>query len=448
MAQTSREADLEIIHDDLRVIYEGQPSEQAPIDASLAAHLGHVSSQVVDLVAYEQDKAADELAKELADAEVLSRIGDRKLAEIDALHAAVVAKQTKQREARAGIVEASTQVDGVEVVRRLKAHGVVKIAPTLKEQVKDPTRLATFAYQRKCRPGEAPVLEHMTEAEGLKELHGFLQAAIEKGITTPPSAVRELERVRQARGMLEGLTFIGSPEFQEAAAGLAAYWKGYLGSDPRNVLCLTADIGKLDRYAKLGIRKSDDKLRDFILSSFSDEELQRYSGRIVASPDDVSVEPQFAKVVILDDWSMSGRALRDTYKRLRHTTSLQEFVDARKVEINFLVASRERIRKGMVVRSARSGEPETRLPVRAYYRSHKVYTASEAQEGHVTGRHSVVNIDFQDPVELMARSLLGDKRAVPALASVVAENARPGVVIAPDSLTRTSLRKQRRTRKK
>lgn len=328
-----------------------------------------------------------------------------------------------------------------EAAERMELRGFAKLAPRFVNQVADDSRTDAFTYGLHFLPEELLVNNHgqMTEAQGLKELYGFLTRYL-KDTRDHTGAYRYPEVAAQAQSMLDNLTFIGEKEYTEAVHGLAQYWKMYLDADANRQVCVLARVSDSAKYP--GVLKSDVYLRDRILQTFTDEELKRYSGRIVGEFDDVSAEPEKTKIVFIDDWSISGTQLRRVHEELSRDRRFLRYVGAGSVEANLLVGSQEQLQKGIPLKDGIVSKRS--LKVRAYFQSHHAAPAMNPNKGHVTGLHSSVNFDFEGPINRSMVKILANmgrmrmRQPLIALANVVRpyRNLQPHIRLSADRLTR------------
>lgn len=382
-------------------------------------------------------------------------------------------------------------VNDVDIAERMEAYAPVKYLPRLREQIEDKSRTALFAYEVRDKRNRVKRKGTMTEHEGLSELGDFLTQV--DGLSSVPEAefdgrypdirkevtrrekkrlIRRLgtrkdlkdsnlddlevntteadirrkiieearEKFDSAKGILENLSYIGDKEFREAVHGLGIMWKAYLDEDSSRKLCLLTGVGELERYQ--GTRKSDDYLREKILESFSDEELAKYSGRIVANVKDLDqAQPENVRVVMLDDWTVSGNQMRDTYSKYMENPVFRKYAQAGSVEINLLVASQDRFENGLRIDSA--DDLAGSIPVRAYYLSHDAHgTAISEHESHVSGIYSSVNYDFRNECYQMARFF---KLEQPGITSVAREyhDTKPRINISKTAIKRINSRGRR-----
>ena len=96
-----------------------------------------------------------------------------------------------------------------------------------------------------------------------------------------------------AQFMRENLTFIGEKEYKEAVAGIAANWKALLEADAKLQICVIAgEIAKSKNSQGKMIYdnqiKSDEYLLDNILANFTEEDWEKYGGRILVDRDDIA----------------------------------------------------------------------------------------------------------------------------------------------------------------
>lgn len=331
-----------------------------------------------------------------------------------------------------------------EVVTRFERSIAVKDIPRLATQASDTTRKKKFEFQLKSartgRRHDGVYAEGTkTEQEGLQELHDFL-SDFNRAYGRSKSGKQRL-LARQAKAMRENLTFVGEKEFNEAVAGLGTSWKAYLDEDPKRKICVLTEVGSLRRYE--GLRKSDEYILDQILTTFSDEELEQYSGRIVNSIDDLgATQPADSRIILLDDWVISGRQMRDVYSHQMENEEFAAYAREGRVEINLLVSSRERLAKGLEIDpyNPRKGS----IPVRAYFRSRHSRHANPRAKGHdahVSGLHSSVNFDFKHPCKDM-RVIMGRGVSEPSLTGIVRSyrHEKSQIVITRDTLKRVDKR--------
>lgn len=251
-----------------------------------------------------------------------------------------------------------------------------------------------------------------SEIEALRELDIFLAAVMEHG----PE-----EYVQKAQAIRENLTFIGEKEYSEATAGLASYWKAELDDSPDlHILVVVGEIatkgGRLDKVNPP--IKSDEYLLENILGNFSDDELEVYAERLHVSADSVPQDARGSnlKVILLDDWTISGSQLEDAYIGI--TRRYPEFAES--IEVQLIVANQRRLTEGFEA-YAQVGTTQ-QVTLRAYYEAHhSEYPGYSNSDAHTTGYLSSVDFDFAEEIATMVEVMneLGHKMAMPALTTIV-----------------------------
>lgn len=299
---------------------------------------------------------------------------------------------------------------------RIERGGYADIAPSFAEQLADESRKTKFTYNNLPAHVDPAGWEEKetTEIEGLRDLDNFLQSFIDATKQSDGSFEFPGE-AEQAMSMLERLTFVGEKEYVAAARGLGAVWKAYLDGDPDRKLCVITAISNSKKYP--GKQKSDQYLRQRIMDTFSEDDLERYSGRIVDNLDVIQDEsPENVRVVLLDDWAISGRQISRVYNELAGDLVYQKFLGS--VEVNLLAAPQERLANGLEDPDDADRPP---IPVKAYYKSAYAPQARTSKNSHISGIHSTVNFGFGTPINSMVKRLnkLGVEAQLPALASIV-----------------------------
>jgi hypothetical protein len=280
---------------------------------------------------------------------------------------------------------------------------LVHVTAPLSEMLVDESRDNMFSFfpdrrfKRALKNGAQGLA---TEQMGLLELDGFLKRFTEYYLERGPKADDKEERLAAtAESLRDGLTFIGEREYKEAVAGLGQSWKEYLDGDRDRMICVLAEVSSLERY--YGQQKSDARVRDQVLATFSDEELEAYSGRIVGDLGDVTTShPDDVKVIIVDDWSISGDQVRDVFAMLNQDRRFRGYVDAGSVEINMLVASSDTLAEGV---NMRAFDDKSRVPVRAYFQARPIKEPGDRFRAHYGGVYSAPNYGYRHPIEGMAK---------------------------------------------
>lgn len=302
---------------------------------------------------------------------------------------------------------ASDEISPEEVCWRLESEGVVKVAPRLDEQLagkaEDRSNIITcIAGMNKSLGADTSNDRYrryradLTESEVLRQLDTFLAGIIDLGDLN-------ISLAADAWYMRENLTFIGEKEYKEAAAGIAASWLATLeADDDLHIYAVAGEIAKLKKATYNNQIKSDEYLLDNILANFTEEDWEKYGDRIIVDRDDIAKMPKGnLRVVLLDDWTISGLQICRVYNSL--SGQYPELKDS--IEVQLIVASEERIKHGLAIDWMYSSES---IPVKAYFLAHD---SIEAEHGaHVTGYHSAVDFDFEVTIKNMvgaSRKLLG-----------------------------------------
>lgn len=302
---------------------------------------------------------------------------------------------------------ASDEISPEEVCWRLESEGVVKVAPRLDEQLagkaEDRSNVITCIAEMNKSLGTDTSNDRyrryradLTESEVLRQLDTFLAGIIDLGDLN-------ISLAADAWYMRENLTFIGEKEYREAAAGIAASWVASLeADDDLQIYAVAGEIAKLKKATYKNQIKSDEYLLDNILANFTEGDWEKYGDRIIVDRDDIAKMPKGnLRVVLLDDWTISGWQLGKVYNSL--SGQYPELKDS--IEVQLIVANEERIKHGLAASWLRNSES---IPVKAYFLAHD---SIEAEHGaHITGYHSAVDFDFEVTIKNMvgaARELLG-----------------------------------------
>lgn len=290
---------------------------------------------------------------------------------------------------------ADNEISPEEAAWLLELRKSVKVAPRLADQLADDKEdrsniityiagadksLSTKTSEDYYRGDRA----ELTEYEMLHQLDEFLAKIEALGC----------KYAVDAQFMRENLTFIGEKEYKEAAAGIAASWKAALEANTDLQICTIA--GEIGRE-KI---KSGEYLLDNILADFTEEDWKRYGGRIIVDRDDIAQVQQKKenlRVVLLDDWTISGMQLKNVYNLL--VEQYPEIKD--RIEVQLIVANKQRIEKGFLI--DRWMGDEKRIPLRAYFSAHEAKTAENG--AYITGFHSSVDYDFETLIRRMLREV-------------------------------------------
>lgn len=299
-------------------------------------------------------------------------------------------------------------------VEAMEKVGFAKVPPTFAEQLKDERRREPFKVfaQAKVR----------TEHEGLVNLDAFLGGFLEScAVEEMPARIRLGDLEVQARSMRENLTFIGSPEYSEALIGIGNLWKSYLEADPERQIAVLTKIGSLPRFLRKAFKKSDEYLWEQIFDTFTDEEKELFGPRIVPEVDQLTADPEKVRVVILDDWTISGEQMRDVHELLDNDPVARPYLDADCLEINVLCAAEARIKDGLELDPY--DEAAGSIPVKAYFKAHPAPAAVTSGFAHITGLHSAVNHGFYkvcQSIQQAVKEVMGVDLKEPLLAQLYA----------------------------
>lgn len=302
---------------------------------------------------------------------------------------------------------ADAELTSAEIIELMEVDHAVKQAPRFSEQLKDTTRTNKVTYLADSFGSHTTGTSHsrhnsqrreLSEHEMLVETEKFFKDAIALGEHTGNDSMK-----RFSQSILDNLTFIGEKEYKEAAKGIATYWKALLErNSDQQILVLAGEIAKKygtgfhDESGKVGI-KSDDYLLDNILSNFTDEEVEKYKGRLVMSVDEIKgVSAKDLKVVFLDDWTISGSQLNTVVENFKN--NYPHYASC--PEIQLIVSNDTRATRGLAAKSYSSpATSKLSTPVRSYYRAH--YSEVAENSAHITGSHSSVDFDFENNIEGM-----------------------------------------------
>ncbi len=308
------------------------------------------------------------------------------------------------------------QLSPEQIIDALEYDHVVKEIPAFSEVAGDETRQnklkAVVDSRRELSTSELGsnpngTVRTMTEYEALQQYLGFVA-----------NDMRQIADINYVSASLEqDISFIGEKEYNEAAKGIALYWKAFLdkGADFQVFVSTTVT-------ARGGYTKSDTYLLDRILSNFTDKELQKYAGQLVLHDGDITQKsPEKVKVVLLDDWTISGAQLRSGYTDF--CAAHPELTKS--VEIQLMIATRDRLAMGLEeMQTSQVSQHGTYsmtahdVPtvVRAYYVARQAdEVGRSAHEARITGSHSSVDFGFASDI---GQYKTPDSN-MPALASIV-----------------------------
>jgi len=271
----------------------------------------------------------------------------------------------------------------------LEFQHFAKPAPTLAEQLADTDRTNEIT----CIPGQRVAIEkstdgypaiEVTEEEGLQQLDAFVDQVMIRGTE---------QHKQQAASIKEDLTFIGEKEYKEAIKGLGDYWRAILESSESAQIC--AVVGRI----RTGKIKSDAYMLDNILREFTDEELDRYKGRIVTDPRGITCSPKDARVVLLDDWPISGSQLRFAAQSLS-----DDFPELREsIEVQAIAATPDKISEGLQLVPIPGESKAPFIPIRSYFVARPVSRDIAPNSGaHISGFYCSVDYGFNQDLADMS----------------------------------------------
>ncbi|HMQ95869.1 MAG TPA: hypothetical protein PKD19_01485 [Candidatus Saccharibacteria bacterium] len=316
-----------------------------------------------------------------------------------------------------------------DIAYRFEVFGAVKQAPLFDEQIQETDRTNEIVYiphKRALGVGTSndryrSRRKITTEHVALKALSTFLERAAR-------SLQDNYEERMSAHSIQANLSFIGKKEFEEATAGIADYWKWLLDGDETLQIGIVTgalpyvDSSYRDKDGQHQI-KSDEFVLDSILAHFSDEELYRYSERLHIDYEDIvqkATEAEDAdhfKIVLLDDWMISGTQLRDVRDKI-----YWEFPRLNKsISIQLIAASGESIRDGLVMHDYFGGRRGV-TPIRAYYIAREAPLSKADNHAHITGYHSSVDYGFEKLINQMTHVIFvdgGELEEMPPLTNIV-----------------------------
>jgi hypothetical protein len=126
-----------------------------------------------------------------------------------------------------------------------------------------------------------------------------------------------------------------------------------------------------------GQTKSDQFLLDTVLANFSDEELRKFGSRLTLNEADLAEDPLHSRIILLDDWAISGRQLRWAAWRLKQRHPAL----ANAIEAQLVVAPAASLQRGTFT-SPQVGDTlsESDVPIRAYYLAHDANPAVKTMQ--------------------------------------------------------------------
>ena len=206
--------------------------------------------------------------------------------------------------------------------------------------------------------------------------------------------------------------YLGDKEFAEATAGLATYWFQYLEGEPERQICLP----------EIENGKSAAKALDGILAHFDENTLLRLRSRFVKHLADIKVPPDKVKVILLDDWMLSGGQISTKVLDLFPNGYMADhplYKYAASTEINLLIGNQRRIESGSV------GHYELPpITVKAYFKAKPALDFKDKPipdsdnsdhdlefESRITGLHSSSDFHFGETLSSIVQ-LLNEGRSI------------------------------------
>ena len=233
----------------------------------------------------------------------------------------------------------------------------------------------------------------LSEADAVHDYYDFLSQAHEIAATDTTPEGEEVRRLAQSYA--EDLRFLSTKDFESACTGLARSQAEFLQENPQRSVLFFVHPNNLE------------KSQGFVAGRIQQEMDKDFAGRSeVVSPRDFGglarilegKDPADVKLVLADDWTVSGNHLRnDTARlvqRLRHEGLSEEWV--KRIEINLLVARKDQIDDGFkqVSETEETLEMEEPIPVKAYFETPSI-NGVFSDDPVPTGSHSSVDYGFE-----------------------------------------------------
>ncbi|MEO5949539.1 MAG: hypothetical protein ABIP74_03975 [Candidatus Saccharimonas sp.] len=323
-------------------------------------------------------------------------------------------------------LDSDAEPTDAEILRGFEYEHCIKHAPLFAAQVEDESRTNQLTYVKTNQDvGVYTDTDYRDRRRTLTEHDALLEYNSELKALSRDARLSNTER-DIASSLRSNLTFIGEKEYQEAARATASYWKQLLDQGiAKQVYIIKSPISSGKEKAK-----SDVYMFDRILAYFNDEELVKYKGRLIVEDQDIASDaPADLRVILLDDWTVSGAQMRVAAGKFvaKHPSSKAC------IEIDLIAASRERISLGLEgVHGGKGGsvvEDDISIPIKAYYMAHHASVSFDpnARNVHITGAHSSVDFGFELELNKLVRKTRSDGRSdLPPLANIVRPYREPG----------------------
>lgn len=274
----------------------------------------------------------------------------------------------------------------------------IKEAPLFYKQVQDESRTSLISYV----PSDHALgfntnkqgLE-ITEHQSLINLYDFLKTHSQKSDNDNFTA-------KHSTSILENLSYIGQKEYYEATQYIAEAWKQRLDSHEIQQLCVIT--GKINPL----IIKSDEYLLDNVLKNFNQQDVKKYRGRLLFDPQKITSDPKKVDIVMLDDWIISGRQIKDVSGEFlfRHP----EYIDRTKIQL--IISPEKYLLNGLELEISDprlvNNMDRLVLPVASYYKAHPALKEyAPYSQAHITGSHCSVDYDFNNTLSLIINQING-----------------------------------------
>jgi hypothetical protein len=252
--------------------------------------------------------------------------------------------------------------------------------------------------------GESYEQKSLTAHDTLVGLRDFLKTASEED--------NKFKDV--ASSMLETLTFIDKKEYDEAARYFAEDWRRRLNEGPQAQLCIL-----LTGMKHALVVKSGEYLFDNVLKNFTDSELKQFRGRLVGSPEDLTASAENVSIILLDDWTISGKQLEEA----GHELALAYPAYRDRLEVQLIAATEKVVKDGLSVLISDNPLPGKfeweyqTTPISAYYKAHDDPLHAPFSGAHITGAHCSVDYDFNTSIESIAT--FSNNKTMPPATNIV-----------------------------
>jgi hypothetical protein len=328
---------------------------------------------------------------------------------------------TAQNRHPSTILNIETRPELPEVITsKFEVEGFVYKSPCFANQCLDTSRTDNFAFNLSGeKPGNSPAqtTEFMSEIDGLRDLQYFLQAIL-RNPELPLDPKNPVYTHQVARSLLNSLTFIGSPELSNAVNVIGSSWLHFLENHTEKHLFVVAGISNSSKYPDQ--TKSDKYILTQIEQGYKLTQRREIGERFHTnlkgleqfSPDDV-------KIVVLDDWSLSGQQIGRVISDFMGNTAYRKYLGA--IDLNFVVASGDKIRHGTRVQfqDSMGFQRNVILPTKAVYKANQAeISVPESGNVHITGLHSSANLGFTSLIDSMYRQIRSVRLHFPALAAI------------------------------